>query len=146
MTVEDKINLAYGRHWISWHVRLVAPIPQNCHFPIQKICHMSLVTCHLSPDHHSIHLQLLWKSQEDWWWIKLKKNILLFFCSHIEGKNEQTHTQTAKEIFRLNWRRSQFQESCCGRKKTKNTTIVGGQDLKETQKSVYPKICWTTNI
>ena len=71
-------NLAYRRHWFSWHVRIVVLIPKfirrrkkittnlstvSSHVSLVT-CHMSPVLCHLSPDHLSMHLHLIWKSQE----------------------------------------------------------------------------------
>ena len=46
----------YGRHWISWCVRIVAPLPKfletSLKFSLKKEidirCHVSRVTCHLS--------------------------------------------------------------------------------------------------
>ena len=53
-------NPGHGRHWISWCVQIVAPIPKNprskkihlscvsCHVS-HVICHLSHVLCHMSP-------------------------------------------------------------------------------------------------
>ena len=43
---------------MSLCLRILAPISQFS--PKKGMCHLSHVTCHLSPDHNSIQFQLLW--------------------------------------------------------------------------------------
>ena len=53
-------NSAYRMNWISWHVRIIAPIPNNLEILWGKKVHMSSVTCHLSQvTSHTCHLSLM---------------------------------------------------------------------------------------